>query len=159
VASIAYQLNIKPTFKDLSGRFTKAEKELIKERREQLKVQARRLVNLAEEEAPRASGEFASNIRFRTFQDSEGLGFRVTTQQPLGTFIQEGTRPHPIVARRAKALHFFIGGQEFFRTSVKHPGTRPNKFMGKAVRRWKPGARRMLREISTRYTQVLRGTK
>ncbi len=153
--AVGYKLTIKPSFRALNGRFTKASKALLNERRKELKAEGRRYVKLAQEEAPRRTGDFASNIRFRTTQQEGNLVLSVSTPDPLGKWIIEGTKPHPIVAKRAKALHFFIGGAEFFRLSVQHPGTKPNRFMGRATRRWFPGARKMLNRISTKYISEL----
>lgn len=158
---VGYQLTTKPTFRALNGRFNRADKVLLVERRKELKIQAQRFVKLAKEEAPKRTGEFASNIRFRTFQEQTALGFRVSIPDPLGTFITEGTEPHPIVASRGKVLAFVPkGGSEVvFAHSVNHPGTKPNRFMGRASRRWHPGARKMLARISLRYASEIVGSK
>jgi hypothetical protein len=52
-------------------------------------------------------------------------------------FLQEGTRPHIIRARRAAALHFYWEkmGREVWFKHVSHPGTRPNPFMSIAAAR------------------------
>ena len=41
----------------------------------------------------------------------------------------EGTLPHLISARRAKALRFLAAGMPIFRYSVHHPGTKPNPYL------------------------------
>ena len=46
-----------------------------------------------------------------------------------GVYVHEGTRPHTIVARRAKALHF--NGR--FARRVRHPGTAANPFLRNAL--------------------------
>lgn len=43
--------------------------------------------------------------------------------------LNNGTVPHPIVATRAKALRFVMGGSAMFRRAVQHPGTRPDPFL------------------------------
>lgn len=48
-------------------------------------------------------------------------------------FIEYGTRPHVIRARRAQYLRFMWRGKLTFRKSVNHPGTRPYKFLYRAV--------------------------
>ena len=61
----------------------------------------------------------------------------------LWDIIIGGSRPHPIVAKNAKALRFFwakLGKVVFFK-SVKHPGTKPNDFPSDVFRR-----------VSKRYT-------
>ena len=50
-------------------------------------------------------------------------------------WLENGTRPHEIVARRKQALHFFVNGQEFFRKRVQHPGTAEKPFMAQARER------------------------
>lgn len=50
-------------------------------------------------------------------------------------FVHDGTNRHPIVARRAKALHWISPGRPpwaagpVFVTSVIHPGTKPRPFL------------------------------
>lgn len=45
----------------------------------------------------------------------------------------DGTPPHIIRARRAKALRFEWRGQVVFRRQVRHPGTRGTKFLERAL--------------------------
>jgi len=47
-------------------------------------------------------------------------------------FVHEGTRPHIISVRRAKVLYSRRSGR-FFGRSVRHPGTKPNRFMKRAA--------------------------
>lgn len=48
-------------------------------------------------------------------------------------FIEYGTRPHIIRAKRAKALRFIQRGKVVFRKWVRHPGTRPYQFLYRAT--------------------------
>lgn len=48
---------------------------------------------------------------------------------PYAFFVENGTRAHPIVARRAKVLRFVQNGDTVFRRRVFHPGTKPRPFM------------------------------
>lgn len=41
----------------------------------------------------------------------------------------DGTRPHVIRAKRARAMRFEWRGRIVFATKVNHPGTRPNRFL------------------------------
>jgi len=55
-----------------------------------------------------------------------------TDLQELFLSIVNGTRPHEIVAGtkgNAKALHYLVGGQDFFSVRVFHPGTRADPFI------------------------------
>ena len=52
---------------------------------------------------------------------------------PYAAAVHEGSRPHRIVARRAKALRFMMGGEVVFRKSVWHPGTKARPFLTNAA--------------------------
>lgn len=47
-------------------------------------------------------------------------------------FVDEGTRPHEIVARRAGMLRWEDEGGVHFARKVQHPGTKATAFFGKA---------------------------
>jgi len=160
---LMFRLTSKPTFRDLRGRFTKANEQLLQDRRQLVRDQGKRFVKLAIDEAPERTGKFKKSIRYKTFVEGNGVGFTVTTKQPLGTFIVRGTKAHVIPARRAPALRFWWdkgprGPDIYYFKSVNHPGTKPNKFISRAYRRWIPGARSDLRRISTRFARHLGGS-
>lgn len=168
-SSIAYQLEWRPALRDRKGRFARAEAALVKAQRDELRIHGRRLVELMQEEAPKRSGEFAKGIRFQTHGGPQGLELEVMVPEPIGTFIIRGTIAHPITPRRAKALRWFSGtsipgfGIEpsgasgaIFAMRVDHPGTDPNRFHGRAVRRWKPGAVPSLRRMARAWSDALK---
>lgn len=47
--------------------------------------------------------------------------------------LNDGTRPHEIRARNAKALRFQAGGGVRFARSIQHPGTKPDPFLDAAA--------------------------
>ena len=53
-------------------------------------------------------------------------------------FLEYGTRPHTITARRAKMLRFVQGGVVRFARTVHHPGTKPTHFMRDAAELVRP---------------------
>lgn len=77
------------------------------------------------------------------------------SDDPIYRYVSEGTRPHLIFPRRAKALHFFgtytaktvpgvlgsrsggPGGDEVFSKYVAHPGTEPRHFDQIVERIWR----------------------
>lgn len=52
---------------------------------------------------------------------------RVTAEH--ATYVSEGTRPHVIEPRRARALRWEEAGQVRFARRVQHPGTKPDLFL------------------------------
>jgi len=97
-----------PPLRNLKGRFETAHKQLLEDHRDMMRVQGRRMKELAQDEAPVGkTGKFKAGIRFRTFAKGAQVGFTVSTPSPLGDYISEGTRPHIIRAKEKKALYFF----------------------------------------------------
>jgi hypothetical protein len=47
---------------------------------------------------------------------------------PIARFVIRGTQAHPIEPVSARALHFFVDGDEVFTKHVEHPGTSPNPY-------------------------------
>ena len=154
-----FELRSTPTFRDLQGRFARANRELLEVRRESMRELAKRYVTLAQEEAPGGPGRTVANeLGYQTFVDGDELGFRLTAGQIArwhirGTGIY-GPYRHPIVPVKARFLHFFWRGKEWFLKSVR--GVKPNAFPGRAYRRWLPGAREELAKISTRYIGLVK---
>jgi hypothetical protein len=57
-----------------------------------------------------------------------GLTIRVGSSRPYALMHHEGTRPHIIRPRRAKALRWVNArGEVVFAQVVRHPGTHPNR--------------------------------
>ena len=96
------------------------------------------LENKAKSLTPRVTGNLQRSITHRigggmppTFAEVGLLGGGPVskTGARYGVYVHEGTRPHTIVARRAKALHF--NGR--FARRVRHPGTAANPFLRNAL--------------------------
>lgn len=98
-----------------------------------------RVAGIAEAEAPGSMGDF---VRWRVDEGPRGLQGVITCDHPAVMFVLKGTRPHIIRPRRAKsrrgnrkaALRFEVGGSVVFAPLVRHPGTRANDFMSRALR-------------------------
>ena len=151
-----------PTFRDLGGRFTKADKDLLESKRDLIRGEGRRYIRIAGDEAPGGPGRtVARGISFRTFVQGQTVGFKAFAGR-IGRFHEGGTGIYGPTRRlirpvTARALRFEIGGEVLFRMWVR--GIRPNKFMGRAYRKWIHGAKKMLRQISLRYARTLGGKR
>ncbi len=144
---------VKPTFRDVAGRWEKATGQVIEGKQDAMRLMARRFVVFAADEAPERTGKFKKGIRWRTFKRGENVGFTVTTPQPLGKFILEGTKPHEITPKGpGYPLRFFWEkvGKVAYAYRVWHPGTAPNPFIQRAVARWIPLAQWQTRQIALR---------
>ncbi|MGW1267434.1 hypothetical protein [Streptomyces sp. NPDC002491] len=95
---------------------------------------ARRTSRVADIAKSLAPGTMAQYIDRRIEEGPGGLQGVITCDHPATRYVLEGTRLHIIRARRAKALRFKVAGQIVFAKVVRHPGNRPNTFMGRALR-------------------------
>ncbi|WP_284576856.1 hypothetical protein [Streptomyces sp. 2P-4] len=96
-----------------------------------LAARTERTARIAEREAPGRMGRFVS---WEVTEGPQGLQGVITCDHPATRFVLDGTRPHLIRPRRRKALRFEVGGDVVFAKLVRHPGTKPNNFLGRALR-------------------------
>ncbi|MGA5202815.1 hypothetical protein [Streptomyces variegatus] len=99
--------------------------------RRKLEERTRRVAGIAEDRAPGSMGDY---VTWTVEEGPGGLQGIVRCDHPAVRFVLDGTRPHIIVPRRAKALRFQGRGGIVFAKRVRHPGTRPNDFMAEALR-------------------------
>lgn len=89
---------------------------------------------------PVLTGKLKNSTRFQIkgAPDSQVMEIRQGAKTPggafYGEFVREGTSPHIIRPKKAKALVFKIGEKVIFARQVNHPGTRPNRYQLKALR-------------------------
>jgi hypothetical protein len=95
-------------------------------------------LRLAQIEAPVGkTGALRRGLRKTQSRDVRGrwaTGYDVTSTAPHSLFVIRGTRPHTITGN--PFLSFFwpkLGRNVVFR-SVRHPGTKANNFLGRALR-------------------------
>ncbi|MCM1964832.1 hypothetical protein [Streptomyces sp. G1] len=98
-----------------------------------LRARTERVADIARAEAPGSMGRF---IETRVEVTSKGLSGVITSTHPATRYVIEGTKRHPIRARRRKALRFTgRSGETVFRREVMHPGTKANDFLTRALLR------------------------
>ncbi|MFF2612378.1 hypothetical protein [Kitasatospora sp. NPDC058046] len=96
-----------------------------------LRRRTERTAAIAERMAPGRMGDF---ISWKITEGPRGLQGVIVCDHPATRYVIEGTRPHIIRPRRAKALRFEVGGRTVFAKVVHHPGTKPNPFLQRALR-------------------------
>src|SRR3989304_4289888 len=79
--------------------------------------------------APWKTGKLAGSI-VKDMGDGEAS---IQALAPYAMYVVEGTAPHEIRPVNASVLAFQIGGRMVFTPLVRHPGTKPNPFMQRAV--------------------------
>lgn len=66
------------------------------------------------------------------YSDVEGGASASLKAEGNAARLGEGTEPHRIEARLAKALRFQMAGETVFRRGVNHPGTKPDDYLVRA---------------------------
>lgn len=74
-----------------------------------------------------------------------------------GEFVREGTPPHEIRPKKAKALHFMIEGKDVFVTKVNHPGTKANPYHKRVLSALMPSIQDIVNRMGTKVTAYLSG--
>lgn len=86
--------------------------------------------------APRRTGRMAAQVGTKRMQSDPGRYLEAAVGVNPGSgrrgyalYQSQGTRPHIIAAKRARALRFTVAGRTVFTKTVRHPGTRPNTYL------------------------------
>jgi HK97 gp10 family phage protein len=79
--------------------------------------------------APWKTGKLAGSI-VKDVGDGEAT---IQALAPYAMYVVKGTAPHEIRPMNASVLAFESGGGMVFTRLVRHPGTKPNPFMQRAV--------------------------
>jgi hypothetical protein len=103
----------------------------------ELYKRAKRMARHAKNQAPIGSGPTAGRLKrsikvYRHERYTKGQTIRIGTSVSYAPYVHEGTRPHLILPKNpAGALKFVPkGGTMVIVTKrVKHPGSRPNRFL------------------------------
>lgn len=97
----------------------------------------RRVANQARADVPVRTGHLGQTIGEGpiTFTGPRTVHGSVHATADYALYVHEGTRPHLIRPKRAKALRFNIGGRTVFARLVRHPGTRARPFLRNAALR------------------------
>ncbi len=91
-----------------------------------------------------------NSISFGTQRGSTSAHAVMRASAPYAEFIENGSRPHTIMARRKSTMRFVQNGAVRFARIVRHPGTKATHFMAKAQERATPLLERLMGEAATR---------
>lgn len=111
---------------------------------------------------PVVLGETQKNIHSRTgatarslFAETSGMVVKIGSRSPIAAIVNNGSRAHTIRPIGAKALRFVIGGRVVFAKSVRHPGTKGQRFLQRALEAKKEFVIALLRQYTLQESQLL----
>lgn len=100
-----------------------------------LAERTRRTAQIAEREAPGSMGRYVS---WKVVDGPRGLQGVIVCDHPATRFVLDGTRSHLIRPRKkGGVLRFEVRGRVVYSAYARHPGTRPNNFLARALREGK----------------------
>jgi len=75
------------------------------------------------------TGRLKASINMRQYRSVGGQSLKVGSPLDYALIHHEGTRPHIITPDRAEFLRFSSRGRVVYTRVVRHPGTKPNKYL------------------------------
>jgi hypothetical protein len=81
------------------------------------------------------TGALRESINYRVVNSGGGLVAFVGSDNRVALMHHQGTRPHIIAARRAQTLRFYSHGKIRYARVVRHPGTKPNRYLTDNLRK------------------------
>jgi HK97 gp10 family phage protein len=98
---------------------------------------------------PVRTGVLRNSIHIQVETDKVVIGPNLN-QAPYAGYVEFGTKPHVIRAKKAKALKFQVGGTTVYARKVNHPGTRPHPYVEPAFTHWVDSLGTMAAEANVR---------
>jgi hypothetical protein len=80
------------------------------------------------------TGALRASIHMRHSRDTRGQFVRIGSSLPYARLHHEGTRPHLIRPNNKQVLKFMTRGQLVITHLVRHPGTKPNRYLSDNLR-------------------------
>jgi hypothetical protein len=101
-------------------------------------------------EAPGRRGVLRNSL----FVQTSGTTIKIGSKSPIAKFVNNGTRAHTIRPIGGKALRFRIGGRIVFAKLVRHPGTKPNRFLQRALNNKRLFIKSLLSQFVNQENQI-----
>ena len=94
-----------------------------------LKKKGRRITTAARGQVGVRTGALRNSIHMRHFRDPRGQYIKIGSSLSYARMHHDGTKPHLILPTRGANLRFFSKGFLVFAQMVRHPGTKPNRYL------------------------------
>lgn len=94
-----------------------------------LKKKGRLITAAARRQVGVRTGALRNSIHMRHFRDPRGQYIKVGSSLSYARAHHDGTKPHLILPTKGKNLRFFSKGFLVFAQMVRHPGTKPNRYL------------------------------
>jgi hypothetical protein len=99
-----------------------------------LEKQGSKAVAAAKRQVGVKTGALRRSIHMKHLANANGQYLWIGSNKNYAYIHHEGTRPHIITPTKAKALRFTSGRRVIYTRMVKHPGTKPNRYLSNQLR-------------------------
>lgn len=99
-----------------------------------MRDKGRKIVAAARGQAGFKTGALRASIHMRHFRDPRGQYLKIGSSLDYALLHHEGTKPHLITPKKRAALRFFSKGFMVYTQLVRHPGTKPNRYLSDNLR-------------------------
>ena len=99
-----------------------------------LRMKGNQIMVLSKAMVGMRTGALRASIHMRHSRDPRGQYVKIGSTLPYARMHHEGTRPHMIYPKKAQILKFTTKGKTVYAHSVRHPGTRANKYLTTRMR-------------------------
>lgn len=101
----------------------------------EIERRTRRANTFAKAQVGKDTRELYRSISYRIAAGSGNVVGVVSANNKIALMHHNGTRPHIIAARRAQTLRFKSRGKIVYAKIVRHPGTKPNRYLTDSLRK------------------------
>jgi hypothetical protein len=96
---------------------------------QELERRHKKAIGAAQRNVGVRTGALRKSIRGYHLSNQTGHYLGITASKPYALMHHEGTKPHVILPKNGRLLRFSRGTQVIFTEMVRHPGTKPNRFL------------------------------
>ena len=94
-----------------------------------LAKRGRKVLDAARSQVGVDTGRLKASLKSNQSRDARGQFVMVGSKLNHALMHHEGTRPHIITPSRSQVMVFNKGGRVIYATQVRHPGTKPNRYL------------------------------
>jgi hypothetical protein len=94
-----------------------------------LKTRGSVVVSQAKSQVGVRTGLLRASIHMRHMRDPRGQYIKIGSSLSYARLHHDGTKPHLILPKKRQVLRFYSKGQIVITHMVRHPGTKPNRYL------------------------------
>ena len=94
-----------------------------------LSARGNRVLVAAKAQVGVKTGKLKASISMKQYRSIGGQSIKIGSRLNYALLHHEGTKPHIITPDKAEILRFSSRGRVVYTRLVRHPGTKPNKFL------------------------------